>query len=148
MLRGLDRSMAFGLATAMVTLFGAPASQALTLPKPPLQQSAAANGPSLLHKVHGWHCRRRYGPVRICRNGYCRTVYRWHRHRRACYGGRHYGPSINLYIGPRYRSRRYRRRGIHRPRIHRRRLHRPRIRRHFRPRLPRGVRPRLRHRIR
>ena len=73
-----------------------------------LKGDAGASG-SPIQKVHGWHCRRRYGWVRHCHRRYCHTHPRWHRHRRACYRyrGYYYGPYI--YIGPRSYRRRYRR---------------------------------------
>jgi hypothetical protein len=49
----------------------------------------------LVQKVHGWHCRKRYG--------WYRGHKWWHRHRRACddydddhYGGYYPGPSIGF----------------------------------------------------
>jgi hypothetical protein len=60
---------------------------------PPVSASPLAGGSvggnsseiseGLVQKVHGWHCRRKFG--------WYRGDKYWHRHRKACYSSRYYG---------------------------------------------------------
>jgi hypothetical protein len=76
-----------GVALAMTPGSASPLTSGLT---------SGSNVPELndgmVQKVHGWHCRKRYGWY----HGYKQ----WHRHRRACYDEDYrpgiYGPGIGL----------------------------------------------------
>ena len=110
---------ALSLAAGVIVLVAGSVGSSSALPvSSGLRHQGNASG-SPIQKVHGWHCRRRYGWVRHCHRRYCHTHKKWHRHRGACYRGYYYGPSI--YIGPSYYPRRYRRyRGYRRYRRYRR----------------------------
>ena len=133
----LLKSVMLAAALVLVVTGNMRPAAALTVPSGQQLKGSVDAGDSLVQKVHGWHCRRRYGWVRHCHDGYCHAHRRWHRHRRACvryyprsyyYGpGYYYGPRI--YIGPRYyRKRRFRRR-FNRRRFKRNRFERRQFRR-------------------
>jgi hypothetical protein len=52
-------------------------------------QAVPVAGEGLIQKVHGWHCRRRYG--------WYHGHKVWHRHRRACYDYNDYDYGYNPY---------------------------------------------------
>jgi hypothetical protein len=76
-----------GVALSMTPSLASPLTSGLTL---------GSNVPELndgmVQKVHGWHCRKRYG--------WYHGHKWWHRHRRACYDNDYrpgvYGPGIGL----------------------------------------------------
>ena len=77
---------ALSLAAGVIVLVAGSVGSSSALPvSSGLRHQGNASG-SPIQKVHGWHCRRRYGWVRHCHRRYCHTHKKWHRHRGALDG--------------------------------------------------------------
>ncbi len=132
------KTMSKGLALSFVSALLAMALSALPSSAAPVSRmiDTTANTKQvggLVQKVHGWHCRTRYGWVRHRHRGFWHSHPKWHRHYRACYGYRYgyfpYYAPFYYYYGPRYRRRRFGRRFFRGRRFRNRRFRSRRLRR-------------------